>query len=50
MRVLHYIRDFTVAGSDAVLAVKAMLASTSKVVENHLLTATPCGRLCRNAA
>lgn len=41
MRVLHYIRDFTVAGSDAVLAVKAMLASTSKVVENHLLTATP---------
>lgn len=41
MRVLHYIRNLAITDSDVVLAVKAMLASTAKVAENSLLTATP---------
>jgi len=40
MRVLHYIRDFSSNAGDTATIVKTMLASTSKVAENHLLTTT----------
>lgn len=41
MRILHYITDITVAAGPKASAVYMMMQSTSKRVENHLITAVP---------